>query len=217
MTERYYSEIEAFGVARILGTSALKMLAESHCVEKQRCDLVAHLEQESSEETFANAGANISRVKMTEEELRRKLFPAAMLFQSSMEAKLKLAADTDPDLHLAIMGERYFSPRWLAALVHVNQTADEFEKYADVLYREIRNPVVHLYDDRRADQNLEKINKVSFEAVYTGVRYGWWAYMRLLFGLGMSNADLAGSWVAICRGAGLPCDLFPESEPPARA
>jgi hypothetical protein len=132
-----------------------------------------------------------------------------------MEAKLKLAADLDENVKAAIVGAGCFAERWKAALSQVNQPLDEFEKYADILYRGVRNPVVHLYDDTKAEKNLVKINAVSFEAIYTGVRYGWWAYTRLNYGLGFGDGNLRKNWETICFGVGLIPDLYEDSMPVA--
>jgi hypothetical protein len=215
MTTGFSQDLAPFDVARILGTSALKMLVCAHVANEQREALAKEVNEEPSGRTYATAGVTGTKLRGSEETLRRHLFPAAMLYQSSMEAKLKLAADLDANVKAAIAGKGYFAPRWIAALSQVNQPLDEFEKYADILYRGVRNPVVHLYDDTKAEKNLVKINAVSFEAIYTGVRYGWWAYTRLLYGLGLVDGNLRKNWETICFGVGLIPDLYEDSMPVA--
>jgi hypothetical protein len=215
MSTTFSQDLGPFDVARILGTSALEQLACAHVTDEQRKALEKEVNEETSERTFATAGVTGAKLRRSEETLRRHLFPAAMLFQSSMEAKLKLAADHDASVNAAIGGEKFFIERWKAALLKVNQPIDEFEKYADILYQGVRNPVVHVYNNRKAEVNLVKINAVSFEAVYTGVRYGWWAYIRMLYGLGLVDGNLQENWETICSGVGLMPALYLNSMPVA--
>ncbi len=217
MSTTFSQDLFPFDVARILGTFALEQLVCSHRAEEQRKAFEKEVNEESLGKTFTSGGGAGRKLRGSEETLRRHLFPAAMLFQSSMEAKLKLAADHDAQVDAAIRTKRSFAKCWKAALGQVDQPIDEFEKYDEILYEGVRNPVVHLYHETKADKRLEDINAVSFEAVYTGVRYGWWAFTRLNHGLGLADGDLRKNWDTICSVAGLVPDLFADSMPAATA
>ncbi|MDR5900034.1 hypothetical protein QC823_13685 [Halomonas vilamensis] len=127
-----------------------------------------------------------------------------------MEAIISNAVSINDSVRKVSKGNG-FAKDWQAALKVLNQPDREFLKYKDEFYKEFRIPLTHLHP--YTEKRLEKVRSIDFESVYKGVRFGWWAHVRLLIGLGLAPDNIQDNWAYICSGVDLPPDLFPDSHP----
>jgi hypothetical protein len=67
MTTGFSQDLAPFGVARILGTSALEMLVCAHVTNEQREALAKEVNEEPSGRTYATAGVTGTKLRGSEE------------------------------------------------------------------------------------------------------------------------------------------------------
>jgi hypothetical protein len=132
-----------------------------------------------------------------------------------MEAMLSNAAGQSAEV-AAVANSGKFGKDWRAALSKVGESTKEFDAYEGHFYQNLRIPLTHLHGKTRekTQERLQQINDMDFPEVYNGMRYGWWAHIRLLRGISLGTGDIQKEWDAICRdGARIPPNLFLESHP----
>ena len=201
--------LDEFQVTRTHGVNAFYNLADAHSMLKQWKRDKQIFDQETPEDKYHNAGATGSRMRMAEHNLLSKLSAAVILYQASMEAILSIATGKDQRIADAVNNDG-FKKNWLAALQAIDAETKEFEKYESEFYKGLRVPLIHLYPN--TDNKLEKVKSITFKKVYNGMRYGWWAYIRLLNGIGLANDKYDEHWQLICQGKIRP-NLFPDDHP----
>lgn len=204
-----FMRIDAFEITRIHGMNAFHSLRSAYnvwnaCrVWKERSDL------ETWEEKYRTADSTGSRVRGLETTLFSHLSQTVVLYQASMEAILSNAVSMNESIRAVAVGS--FNKNWIAALKALNEDDKEFIEYERDFYRQMRIPLTHLHP--KTDERLQEVRSIDFERVYSGVRFGWWAHVRLLRGLGLSSDDIHSNWSYICSGVNLPPDLFPDRDP----
>lgn len=200
--------LEPFDVAQIHGFMALRHLATAHepCMEWERLREVVR--SQSEKEFLATAGAELSKKTLLEKEIAHHLFAAVILFQASMESILKMTSEMDSRIESAVDDNKSFEDNWQDALSDVGESTDAFDRYKDEIYDEYRNPLAHC----GTDDDIDKINDISFQDVYCGIRCGWWAYDKLLHGIGRTGGDHDRSWELLCKRVGLNPNLYQDDD-----
>jgi hypothetical protein len=205
-----FGNIDQFEMTRVHGMNALLSLSDAYKACLRHAQLKAKSDSESWEEKFQTADVTGVHVRALESEIFSKLTQTIILYQASMEAILSNAAASNGTVATAACGNG-FKKDWEAALQSVGESTQEFTEYESDFYKEMRIPLTHLHPN--SNERLKKIRTIDFKRVYTGVRYGWWAHIRLLRGAGFETGDLKTNWEYICSGVKLPPDLFAESHP----
>lgn len=203
-------ELEEFGVTHMLGMNAFWMLR--HAYENwQRKEYWKYRQAEQTqEEMLRTADRPGVRVWGYGGAMRHSLAAAVIQYQASMEAILSNAVSRS-DSVAAVANGNGFRSDWRNALVEVDESTKEFDAYHDHFYKELRIPLTHLHGDTQA--KLERINAMDFPDVFVGMRYGWWAHIRLLAGIELAAGPIQDNWEHICQGADVPPNLFPERHP----
>ncbi|MCP1677042.1 hypothetical protein J2T57_004216 [Natronocella acetinitrilica] len=203
-------QIDRFEVTRVHGMNALWSLSDAYQAWIEYDKWKAKSDAESWDEKCKTADSTGTRVWALESAIFSKLTQTIVLYQASMEAILSNAFASSGTVADAVDGNG-FKRDWEAALHAVGESTQEFMKYESDFYKEMRIPLTHLHPN--SDDKLNKIRTIDFRRVYTGVRYGWWAHIRLLRGSGLGTGELCANWEYICSGVRLPPDLYPESYP----
>lgn len=202
--------IDRFEVTRIHGMNALSSLSDAYQAWNEHRTWKAKAESESWDEKYRTADATGAQVRGLESTIFSELTRTVVLYQASMEAILSNSAESSGAVARAATGNG-FKKDWEAALQAVGESTAEFLEYERDFYKEMRVPLTHLHPN--SDDKLNKIRAIDFRRVYIGVRYGWWAHIRLLRGAGFGTGELKANWEHICSGVRLPPDLFPETHP----
>lgn len=202
--------IDEFEVTRVHGMNALRGLSAAYRTWLELGEWKERPASETWEEKYQSADSTGARVRGLGSILFSHLSATVVLYQASMEAIISNAVSMDDAVRKVATGKS-FSNDWQAALKALNQPDREFLKYKNEFYKEFRIPLTHLHPD--AEKKLEKVRSIDFEAVYNGVRFGWWAHVRLLIGLRLAPNNIHDNWAYICSGVGLPPGLFPGSHP----
>ena len=205
-----FREIDHFEVTRVHGMNSLLSLSEAHVLWRQTKELRERSENESWEEKFQTADATGARLWAAESSIFSRLAQTILLYQASMEAILSNVASQNESVAAAAKTGG-FKQQWLDALEAVGQPSAEFRAYEQEFYKEMRIPLTHLHPN--SDVKLAKVNRIDFPKVYAGVRYGWWAHIRLLIGIDLALPDIESNWAYICSRVNLPSDLFPDLHP----
>ncbi|HDZ07739.1 hypothetical protein [Pseudohongiella sp.] len=206
-------EIDEFEVTRIHGMNAFRSLQLAYKVWKEYDVCKKRSNDETWEERYQSADTTGTRLQLLETELFSHLSAVIVLYQASMEAILSNAVSENQSISEVVRGKS-FKKAWVATLKAINESDEEFIEYERDFYTGMRIPLTHLHPN--TDEKLRKVRLINFERVYNGVRFGWWAHVRILRGMGLSSGDIDSNWSYICRGVNLPPDLFPESHPNIR-
>lgn len=203
-------KIDTFEVTRIHGMNAFYSLRSAYDVWKEYRTLKKQSDKETWKEKYQTADSTGIRVQGLGTTLFSNLSQTVVLYQASMEAIISNAASMDESIRAVAVGNG-FKKDWIAALKAVNETCIEFSKYERDFYKQMRIPLTHLHP--QTEEKLQKLRLIDFEGVYCGLRFGWWAHIRLLRGIGLSSDDIHSNWSDICSGVNLPPDLFPDRHP----
>lgn len=201
-------KLEAFDVAQMHGVMGLRHLSAAH--EKcRRWEAVrAEIESTPPDERWKHSAAAVTEKPLLEKDIAQHLFAAVILFQASMESILNMTAGMDMRVEKAVDNNGTFAAQWRAALGNVGESTTAFDRYKNEIYDDYRNPLAHLGDD----DDVQKVNDITFRQVYCGTRAGWWAYDSLLHGIGESGGDTEQSWAHLCAIVGLRDDLYPDDD-----
>lgn len=201
--------INSFDVAHTHGWNSFRALGKAYEYKQEWEKYDEICRNESGQDAFHNGGVNLSQRYAAGKMLFSTLSASAILFQAAMEAMF--AHVTLENEGINTQGD--FVQDWENTLERFGQTTKEFVKYKNEFYIAIRNPLTHA--DKRVDRRtqLQKVGQITFQSVYCGIRYGWWAQSRLLHGAGITGDNHWGSWKTICSGVDLPTELYPEDMP----
>ena len=197
-----------FDLARQSGMRALEHLSEAHDKCKRWEALRDEMQDVSNEKLYKKYVGEISEKRSLEQSIAQNLFVATIMFQASMESILTMTADLDDRVEDAINPKDSFADKWKKALKSVGEDTSEFTRYKSLIYDKYRNPLAHL----GSDDDVQKINNITFKEVYCGIRCGWWAYDMLLHGIRKTPGDHEKSWRTICSGAKLKHDLYQDDD-----
>lgn len=199
-------EFRPFDVARIHGVNGLRHLSSALDKSQNWEALNRELKQKDETDLYISGGLEISKKRMQEEVVAHHLFASIILFQASMESVLTMTSNMDDRVLQAKENNNSFASKWKGALGNVGEGTSNFERYESEIYVRYRNPLSHL----GTEDDIKKINEISFEGVYCGIRCGWWAYSQLLHGIEKHSGNYYESWKTICDMTNLKPDLYPE-------
>jgi len=209
MQDFTFEAADPFHISRMHGMNGFEALKDAHDVLISYQGVLSTLANETPEQMFANAAATLSKKRHHEEIAFKLISRSVILYQASMEACLYSAMSQNASVNEAAKRGSSFRRRWELALDAVGASKLEFEEYVSGFYEPLRIPLTHLEQEGR----VEQVRKITFRAAYGGFRNGWWAYVRLLHGIGLSGDNCSASWKYICSGVDLDAALYPEDAP----
>lgn len=209
MQDFTFEAADPFHISRMHGMNGFEALKDAHDVLMSYQNVLLTLANETPEQIYRNAGATFLKKRNHEEIAFKLISRAVILYQASMEACLYSATSQKESVNDAVKRGSSFGKRWELALDAVGASKEEFKEYISGFYEPLRIPLTHLEREGR----VEQVRKITFRAAYSGFRNGWWAYVRLLHGIGLSSDNCSESWKNICRGVNLEAALYPEDAP----